>query len=317
MRSIKMTMKKAAVTGAFGYSGKYIAEKLLDEGFEVITLTNSVNRENSFNGKIKVHPFNFDKPELLTEQLQGVDVLYNTYWVRFNHKTFSYKEAVKNSKILFECAKKAGVRKIVHTSITNPSKNSPFEYFSGKAELEEVLQNSGMEYSILRPGVLFGKEDILINNIVWTIRKFPFVFIFGNGEYRLQPIHVKDYADLAFQSGQNHKSEILNAIGPETYSYKALYKKIMDILNIKRPIFSAPDWLSYLAGNFIGLFVGDVVITKDEIEGLSADLLYVEDEAYGKTKLSEWLIENQNTVGLRYTSELKRRLDRKSSYSHN
>jgi len=154
-----------AVTGAFGYSGKYIARRLLEANRNVVTLTNSLHREDPFGDRIRAYPFNFDNPEKLAESLRGVSVLYNTYWVRFNHATFTYAEAIRNTRILFNAAKTAGVVRIVHLSITNPSIGSDLEYFRGKAELETALQESGISYSILRPTVLFGKEDILINNI--------------------------------------------------------------------------------------------------------------------------------------------------------
>jgi NADH dehydrogenase len=173
-----------AVTGAFGYSGKYIAKKLIDDGKKVITITNSLDRENPFSDKIEVYPFNFDAPAKLEETFQGVSVLYNTYWVRFNHKTFTHADAVRNSEIMFTAAKKAGVKRIVHISITNPSLDSPLEYFNGKARLEKSLIDSGISYAILRPTVLFGKEDILINNIAWGLRYFPVFGVFGDGEYK-------------------------------------------------------------------------------------------------------------------------------------
>ncbi|MDP6381364.1 MAG: NAD(P)H-binding protein, partial [Phycisphaerae bacterium] len=174
------------VTGAFGYSGKYIARRLLEAGHLVRTLTNSTRRHNPFGGRIEAHPFNFDNLARLVECLRGTSVLYNTYWVRFNHATFSRAGAVENSLILFEAAREAGVERIVHVSITNPSEESDLEYFRGKARLERALVTSGLSYAILRPAVLFGKEDILINNIAWTLRTFPVFMVFGDGQYRLQ-----------------------------------------------------------------------------------------------------------------------------------
>src|SRR5262245_5185111 len=184
----RIRMKEThAITGAFGYSGKYIARKLLAAGHEVITLTNSIDRENEFAGRVRAVPFNFDAPEKLIDSLRGVDTLYNTYWVRFNHKLFTHADAVHNSKVLFTAARAAGVRRIVHISITNPSLDSPLEYFRGKAELEEALKATGVSYCILRPAVLFGREDILINNIAWGLRHFPIFGVFGDGQYKLQP----------------------------------------------------------------------------------------------------------------------------------
>src|SRR3972149_6351533 len=150
------------VTGAFGYSGKYIAKQLLDEGYRVRTLTDSVNRINPFGGRIKAYPFNFNNPERLGESLKG-----------------------------------AGVKRIVHISITNPSEDSHLEYFKRKARLERALIESGISYAILRPALLFGREDILINNIAWMLRRFPVFGVFGDGNYKLRPIYIDDLAHLA------------------------------------------------------------------------------------------------------------------------
>ncbi len=309
-----MKTQTHVVTGAFGYSGKYITFKLLEKGVKVKTITNSVKRFNPFGEEVKAFPFNFDNKEKLVETLKGVDVLYNTYWVRFNHKLFKHADAVANTIILFEAAKEAGVKKIVHVSITNPDKNSHLEYFSGKGVLEETLINLGVPYSILRPTVIFGKEDILINNIAWMIRKFPFFGVFGDGEYRLQPIYVDDLAELAINEGQSMDNKIIDAIGPETFTYRGLVAKIAELIGKKRKIISLSHGMGYFLGWIVSKIVGDVLITKEEIDGLTADLLYTESKPAGKTKLTDWIKENAQTLGKVYANELKRRKDRERDY---
>ena len=306
-----------AVTGAYGYSGKYIASKLLGKGHTVITLTNSLQRANPFGQKIRAFPFNFANPTKLIDSLRGVSVLYNTYWVRFNHKMFRHEDAVKNTQVLFDAARAAGVQRIVHISITNPSETSPLEYFSGKARLENALINSGLSYSILRPTVLFGKEDILINNIAWLLRKLPFFGMFGDGKYRLQPIYVDDLAGMAVDEGENDENGIVNAIGPETFTYKSLVETVGEIIGEKKPILAIHPSIGYLAGNLIGKLVGDVVITRAEIEGLMADLLYVDSPPTGVTKLTQWAREHAGSLGRTYTSELRRRKNRAAEYNSN
>lgn len=306
-----------AVTGAFGYSGKYIAKKLLANSCTVITLTNSLDRENPFAEKIKAFPFNFHKPEILAATLKDVDVLYNTYWVRFNHKMFTFANAVRNTQILFHAAMKAGVKRIVHISITNPTEESHLEYFSGKAKLEKKLKETGISYAILRPSVLFGKEDILINDIAWALRHFPVFGVFGDGQYRLQPIYVDDLADLAVQQGEKNKNIIIDAIGPETFTYRGLIEQTGQIIGKKRAILSLSPSLGYCVGWLVGKIVKDVMITREEIKGLMADLLYVDSLPAGTTKLTEWAKQHADTLGLRYTNELDRRMDRKSEYKSN
>ncbi len=305
------------VTGAFGYSGKYIAQRLLAEQHTVLTLTNSIHRANNFAGQVSVRPLSFDRPAELTKSLQYTEVLYNTYWVRFNHKLFKHADAVANTLTLFEAARQAGVKRIVHISITNPAENSPLEYFNGKARLEKALMASGISYAILRPTVLFGKEDILINNIAWVLRHLPVFGVFGDGQYRVQPIYVEDLADLAVKWGASQQNVIVDAIGPETYTYRELAATIGRLIGVKRPVISVHPLIGYWAGRLLGSLVGDVMITREEIKGLMAGLLYVDVPPAGSTKLSEWIREHAATLGQRYTSELARRIDRLSAYQSN
>ncbi len=302
------------VTGAFGYSGKYIAARLLTEGHRVRTLTNSTNRANPFGDRVEAHPFNFDQPDNLAESLRGATVLYNTYWVRFNYISFKHEDAVQNTLTLFEAAKKAGVKRVVHVSVTNPSEDSPLEYFKGKALLEKALIASGLSYAILRPAVIFGEEDILINNIAWTLRRLPVFGVFGDGSYRLQPIYVEDLAALAVEQGKKRANVIIDAIGPETFTYRELAKTIGEIIGVRRPILSMPPALAYLAGWKLGLLLGDVMITWPEVKGLMGDLLCTDSPPAGATRLTDWMREHRDTLGVRYASELARRKDRTKEY---
>ena len=241
-------------------------------------------------------------------------MLYNSYWVRFNHRMFTHAQAVENTLALFEAARRAGVRRVVHVSITNPSEDSPLEYFSGKARLEQALQKSGLSYAILRPTVLFGREDILINNIAWALRRFPFFAVFGDGAYRLQPIHVDDLADLAVAQATQAANVVINAIGPETFTYRELVKAIGEAIERPRPLVNVPPGIGYLLGKLVGWFMRDTFITREEIRGLMNELLHVDTPPTGKTPLTAWMKKNAATLGLRYASELDRRRDRQMPY---
>jgi NADH dehydrogenase len=308
---------RVAVTGAFGYSGRYIAQRLLAGGHVVTTLTNSVKRHNPFGGRLRAFPFEFDHPERLVNSLRGTDTLINTYWVRFDHRLFTHSRAVANTRVLFEAAKEAGVRRIIHVSITNPDVKSDLPYFHGKAELESALVSLGVSYCILRPTVLFGKEDVLINNIAWSLRHLPVFGVFGAGDYRLQPIYVDDLASAAVEKAVEDRNEIINAIGPETFTYRELVELVRQTLGLKRPILNVPPELGYWACRVIGLMVRDVVITRQEIRGLMQGRLCVDAPPLGTTKLSEWITRHKDTLGRHYTSEMSRRLDRVSTYRSN
>lgn len=302
------------VTGAFGYSGKYIAARLLQGGHRVRTLTDSMHRPNPFGARVEARPFHFDDPQQMAESLRGAAVFYNTYWVRFDHADFSHSVAVDNTLKLFRACREAGVRRVVHISITNPSPDSQLPYFRGKARLEQALRESGVSHAILRPAVLFGHEDILVNNIAWCLRRLPCFGVFGRGDYRLQPIHVDDLAKLAVEQGRLSRDLTLDAIGPETFTYRKLVETIGAIIQRPRPVIEVPPALGYLAGWILGRLTGDVLITREEIAGLMQGLLCTGSAPAADTRLTEWARASAESLGRRYASELARRSDRTTAY---
>jgi uncharacterized protein YbjT (DUF2867 family) len=294
------------VTGAFGFTGKYVTQRLLQIGEEVKTITGHPDRPNAFGQKVTTAPFNFDKPAALAKNLEGAVTLYNTYWVRFPFRGVSYDQAIQNTITLFEAARKAGVQRIVHISITNPSENSRLPYFRGKAIVEKALIGSGLSYAIIRPAVIFGHEDILINNIAWLLRKFPVFAIPGSGKYRLQPIYVEDVADIAVTAGHQTENIVMDAVGPETYCYEDLVRLVAETVRSSARIIHVPPGVALVSAKILGFLRQDVVLTREEIQGLMASLLVSDNPPTGKTYLSQWLRQNAELVGRRYTSELSR-----------
>ncbi len=296
----------SVVTGAFGFSGQEIAKKLLLRGNKVRTLTNHLQPGSALFGRFQVSPLDFGNPEQLTESMRGTSVLYNTYWVRFSYGGLSHERAVDNTKTLIRAAEAAGVKRIVHVSITNPSLDSPLTYFKGKAELEQVIQSSSLSYAILRPAVLFGEGDILINNIAFMLKRFPLFAIPGSGEYHVQPIFVDDLAELVVEGGQRSDSYTVDAVGPESYTYTELVKMIANAIGSKSLLVHLPPGLIRLASGILGAILKDVVLTEDEIKGLMADLLVSHRPPTGRTSLEGWVKSHAETIGNRYASELAR-----------
>ena len=296
---------KIAVTGAFSYSGKYIAKRLLARGEEVITLTGHPNRPDPFNGKIKAYPLDFDEASM-TRSLRGVDVLVNTYWVRFDKGENTQPRAVENTRKLVNAAKAAGVKRIVHISIANPSADSHLPYYWGKAANEKAVIESGMSYAILRPTVLVGTEDILINNIAYLMRRFPLFFIPGDGSYGIQPVFVEDLADLAVEGVYSKENYVIDAVGPDSYTFKEFVKLIGERVGAKRMLISVPPRLALFAAQFLSLFMKDVILTPEEVDGLMGNLLVSKEPARAKTAFKDWLNSNRETVGTKYASELAR-----------
>jgi NADH dehydrogenase len=300
------TTEVNVITGAFSYTGKYIARRLLAMGKEIRTLTGHPDRRHVLGEQIQAFPFAFENPAALMKSLQGATTLYNTYWIRFSHGALNFDTAVRNTLTLFSAAKAAGIQRIVHVSITNPAETSRLPYFRGKAILEQELMRSGLSYAIIRPTVIFSTEDILMNNIAWLLRHFPMFPIFGSGHYQLQPIYIEDMADLVVEAGQRSNPEVFDAVGPDIFTFEQLVRLLAEKLHRRVGLIHVHQGLAFYLAKLLEPVVGDVLITRDEIAGLMADLLISQQPPTGHTHLGDWLEENAQRVGMQYASELQR-----------
>ncbi|HUN59029.1 MAG TPA: NAD(P)H-binding protein [Candidatus Binataceae bacterium] len=296
-----------AVTGAFGYSGSYITRLLLDRGDHVRALTNHPGDPQRFGGRVQIGSLDFDQPSKLAQNLEGASTLFNTYWIRFPYRGIDFDRAVNNIKVLFDAARAAQVRRIVHISITGASAAPDLPYFHGKGLVEEALIASGLSYAILRPALIYGPEDILLNNIAWLLRRFPLFTIPGSGEYRLQPVFVEDLARLAIEASDRRDNYIVDAVGPETYTFNGLAESIKRAIGSSAIIVHVPPAVARVLAMIIGRMTGDITLTEDEVKGLMANLLVSHSRPTAPDRLSVWIHQNAADLGRRYVSEIARR----------
>ena len=295
------------VTGAFSYSGSRIAELLIDSGREVRTLTHHPNREHPLRARIQAAPYRFDDPAALARSLEGITTLYNTYWVRFERGRTTFANAVADSRALFEAARRAGVARIVHVSIANPSIDSPLPYYRGKALVEQALTAAGVPYAIVRPTFFFGGgRDVLANNIAWILRRMPLFVVPGDGRYLVQPVHIDDFARICLQAAHGRSDLIMDAAGPDTMSFEELVRAIREAVGRRTPILHAPPAAMAALARALGLVVRDVVLTADEIRGLTAGVLASRRPPLGHISFIGWLNEHGPTLGGEYANELDR-----------
>jgi uncharacterized protein YbjT (DUF2867 family) len=295
------------VTGAFGFTGRYITSHLLAQGKKVRTLTNHPAHPNAFADKVEAMPLNFDDVDALARSLEGAAVLFNTYWIRFPSRGMTFERAVANSRALIEAAKRAGVPRLVHISITNAAEDSPLRYFLGKGIVERAISSSRISHAIVRPALIFGSGDILINNIAWLLRKFPFFAIPGAGDYRLQPVFAEDLARIAVDAAAQSGNVAIDAVGPEVFRFIELVDLIARIVGSRARIVHVSPELALFLASLVGRITHDMTLTRDEIRGLMADLLISDSQPTAPTRLSEWLQANRASIGTRYASELARR----------
>ncbi|MCE5277655.1 MAG: NAD(P)H-binding protein [Planctomycetaceae bacterium] len=294
------------VTGAFGFLGRHIARRLIERGDQVLSL-NGRRPDIGDDRRIAVARLDFASPDKLVESLRGAAVLFNTYWIRYPMHGLTFEQAVENSRVLIAAAREAAVPRVVHISITNPSADSPLGYFRGKARVEESLKDSGLSHAILRPAALFGDEGILINNIAWALRRLPVFALFGRGRYRLQPIFVEDLAELAIEQAARTENVTLDAIGPETFTYRQLVKAIARAIGVHRFIVPAPPPVALAMVQAMGWILGDPIVTPEEMRGLMDGLLATDSPPAASTRLSDWMRDHAADLGRSYMSERARR----------
>jgi uncharacterized protein YbjT (DUF2867 family) len=291
------------VTGAFSYTGRWIAERLLELGGEVVTLSRSPAPAGS---PIAARTLQVADVDALARALDGAETLYNTYWIRFERGAATFERAVLNTKKLFAAAGRAGVGRVVHISVTNADRSSAFPYFRGKGEVEDALRRSGLSYAIIRPTLVFGPEDILVNNIAWGLRRFPVFLMPGPGDYRVQPVSVADTARIVVEAGLAGENVEVDAAGPETFSFEELVRLVGEAVRARRKILHTPPWLALAAGRLVGWAQRDVILTREELLGLMASLLTSDEDPLGRDRFGDWVAANADTLGRAYVSELAR-----------
>lgn len=298
------------VTGAFSYTGRAIAGRLLESGRQVRTLTGHPERPDPFSGAVEAAPYTFDQPERLVRFMDGVSTLYNTYWVRFERSGRSFGQAVRNSRTLFEAAREAGVRRVVHISITKPEAAPALPYFVGKAQVERDLAAVGVPHSIVRPTALFGRGDVLVNNMAWLLRRFPVFGIPGSGNYRVRPVHIDDVARLCVEAGAATGNESVEAVGPETYTFRDWVVLVRDAVGARSLLVHVPPALIPVGTGLIGFALRDVLLTREELTGLMAELITTDGPTTGEVAFSDWLREHSSELGRHWASEVGRHFDR-------
>lgn len=298
--------RRAVVAGGLGYTGTFITKRLLDAGMQVTALTAHPQRPHPLRQRVTVAAYAFDDPESLSASLRGAQVLYNTYWVRFDRGEVTFARAIENTRTLLRCAVEAGVRRVVHLSVTNPSEASVLPYYRGKALVEQMVVESGLSYGILRPTLIFARGDILINNIAWMLRRFPVFSLFGDGKYLVQPISAEEVAHIAADVGAGDRDTVVHAAGPEVLPFCQMVRQIRAAVGSRAVVVGIPPGLALVPATLIGHLMRDVVVTRDEIAGLMTNLLVSAQPPLGRIRFSEWVAQNADHLGRRYNSELTR-----------
>jgi uncharacterized protein YbjT (DUF2867 family) len=289
------------VTGAFSFTGRYVAARLLESGREVRTLTRRPLSESPFGDRVQAFPLDFSDPE----PLRGVDTLYNTYWIRFPGGATTFEDAVARSAALFGAAREAGVRRIVQVSVTHAAPDSPYAYFRGKAAVEAALAASGVSHAIVRPTLVFGDGEVLVNNIAWLLRRFP-VFVLPHASCRLRPIDAEDLAALCVEAGLGDENVTFDAAGPDELGLEELVRTVRAATGARCLVVRGGRRTVLGLTRALGALTRETLLTPEELGALADDLLTSAEPPRGTRRFDDWVQESPPTLGRQLAAGARR-----------
>jgi NADH dehydrogenase len=200
------------------------------------------------------------------------------------------------------------VRRIVHISIANPAIDSPLPYYRGKGLVERALAETAVPYSIVRPTWIFGGErrDVLANNIAWILRHMQVFALPAAGATRCSPSMSRTSRGSASRPPTADPTSSLTPPARRRLPSTNYVQGVRRALRRRAPIIHVPPVIMAHAARALGLLLRDVVLTPDEISGLTSGLLVSHQEPLGRIAFSEWLAAHSGSIGCAYANELER-----------
>ena len=297
----------SVVTGAFSYTGSHIAARLLADGERVRTLSRRPDPAHPLSARVEPGTLQFADRDRLRDDLRGATTLYNTYWIRFPRGATTWDDVLDNTRTLLRAAAEAGVRRVVHLSVTGADERSPLPYYRSKALAERAVREAGLpSHAIARPTLVFARGDVLLNNIAWLLRRLPVFVIPGDGGYRVQPVAAEDVAELAIALGRRDDDATVDAAGPDALAFAELVALVRAATGARCRLVHAPPRAALALAGAAGAVRGDTLVTRDELAGAMAELLVSSQPPAGRRRIAHWLAADGPALGRAFVSERDR-----------
>ncbi|SYZ74107.1 conserved hypothetical protein [Candidatus Zixiibacteriota bacterium] len=265
---------RIAVTGATGFIGQNLIRALALTGNEIIGLARHTSKIQSHPTNVRYMAADINDAESLPRTLQKVNVIYHLVGIIAETKELTFTgTVVTGTENIIAACKSAGVGKIIYLSALGTGSDAMGKYFRSKWEAEEKIRNSGLEYAIIRPSVVYGPGDRFINMLARMIKYFPVTPIPGSGRMRLQPIYVENLTALlvSILDSPGAWGKTLEIGGPEALEYRQMIAIIKKVLNRRRPNIYIPLRLMKLSAAVLESFMKPSPLTRDQIGMLSRD----------------------------------------------
>ncbi len=282
-------MKKVLVTGATGYLGHYLVKEFNKQGYRVRALARNANKLEDLKEYIdEVFEGEVTKPETLIGICDGIDVVISSIGITKQKDGLTYMDVdYQGNMNLLEKAKKESISKFIYVSVFNSEKMKNLKGIQAKVRFEEELKKSGLDYLIVYPNGFF--SDMLD---YLKMAKKGRGYVFGSGEFRINPIHGEDLAEVCVNAVTGEEKEI-NVGGPDILTHNEIVVIAFESLNKKIKISRIPIWLSNFILATLRFFTS--VKTYGPIEFFMTVLTReMVAPTYGKHHLKDFFLENKD-----------------------
>jgi uncharacterized protein YbjT (DUF2867 family) len=270
------------ITGATGYIGRHLVARLVSRGEQPRCLVRNMRRAASILPADKVELVQGDtvRPATLPAALRGIDTIVHGAFLTADRKESRgnrYEETnVDGTANLIRAAKAAGVKRVVEISGLGTKPDRPGSYMQGRYLAEKMVIESGLEWTIIRPSVLFGRGAPFVRGLVELIHTSPVVPLIGGGKTMFQPIYVEDVVTViikVLEETERTTGKIYTIGGPEYYSFSELFDALLKAMHKRRPKVYAPTPLVAIGAAVMEAVLPRPPLTKAAMSLFSFDTI--------------------------------------------
>ena len=245
---------KIAITGGTGFVGRHLARELSAQGHQVVLIARGVDtRDDSVTHlpRTTLVPVSVADEDALTAALQGCDGVAHCAGINREIGTQTYQAVhIDGTQSVVNAAKRAGVAKVLLLSFIRARPNCGHPYHESKWAAEEIVRNSGLDYTVIKAGVIYGLGDHMLYHLSHAFHTFPIFALVGMKEKPVRPVAVEDMTRvLVAAMTQNRLSrQTVVVTGPEEMDLGEAVRRVARVCG-KRPfMFRAPLWFHYALG---------------------------------------------------------------------
>lgn len=272
---------KVLVTGATGYVGHWVCEALVQAGHSVVGLSRDGQTSKAASGvnlalnpKVEYRAGDVASGAGLTEAMRGVEAVVHLVGIIAQKGAQSFERVhVGGTRNVLAAAKAAGVKRHLQMSALGAGPQATSGYSSSKYAAEQLVQSSGLEWTIFRPSLVFGQGDDFFGRVLKNlVSSGPIVPQIGDGSFPFRPVWVGDVAAAFTQALTNPATigKTFDLVGPKEYTFKQLLELEMGVLGLKKPMIPVPIFVMDVMVPLMNLVPAIAPITKDQYAMLKA-----------------------------------------------